>query len=177
MKQNSFLRRCLRMLMAVLVFSSLSPTSLRAAEDWSYKPVIGNPNASGSGNYNDPYRIETAQQLVNLAYEVTQEGMSYAGSYFRLMNDIVLNDDVIAGAIKEADGSIRYDKNKAHFDKMKAWQPISLFPILRPRLVLETWDVWLDMPNQERLPTVMSKTASSAVILMFMVMVGMLVDL
>lgn len=128
MKQNSFWRRSLRLLMAVLVFVSLSPTSLRAAEDWSYdKCDVNKPFGGGSGYYNDPYRIETAQQLVNLAYKVTQDGMSYAGSYFRLMNDIVLNDDVIAGAIKEADGSIRYDKNKAHFDKMKAWQPIGMY--------------------------------------------------
>lgn len=91
MKQNSFWRRSLRLLMAVLVFVSLSPTALRAAEDWNYDQCdVKNPFGGGKGTLDDPYLIRTAQHLSNLSYMVTHEGKTYASDYFRLCNDIVL---------------------------------------------------------------------------------------
>ncbi len=47
--------------------------------------------ASGTGTENDPYIIETTDQLAYFANSVNG-GTSYAGNYIRLANDIQLND-------------------------------------------------------------------------------------
>lgn len=131
MKQNSFWRRSLRLLMAVLVFVSLSPTALRAAEDWNYDQCdVKNPFGGGKGTLDDPYLIRTAQHLSNLSYMVTHEGKTYASDYFRLCNDIVLNDNLIEGADKEGDGSVHYAKNVSYFANKKSWQPIGAYGTL-----------------------------------------------
>lgn len=80
----------------VLLFVAGGQSVCLAAESWSYptsKPKT--PFGGGDGSWYDPYRIETAQHLANLAYMVTDENTEYKGKYFVLTNDITLNDDVI----------------------------------------------------------------------------------
>lgn len=86
---------------------------IQAADAWNYpdsKP--SSPYAGGSGSKSDPYRISTAQQLANFAYMIHDNGKDYAGNYFILTNDIVLNE----GVIKE-DGTF----NEAAASSFKQW--------------------------------------------------------
>lgn len=126
---KTFLRHCIRLLVAVLVFMVMAPSAVIAAEDWSYpskKP--SNPFGGGNGKKDNPYLISTAQHLANLAYMVTNDGQTYKGKYFLMTRDIVLNDNVIDGVPnKESNGSIRYNKNADYFDKLKRWQPIGMY--------------------------------------------------
>lgn len=81
----------------VLLFVAGGQSVCLAADTWSYpttKPET--PFGGGDGSSYDPYRIETAQHLANLAYMVTDANTYYKGQYFVLTNDITLNDDVIA---------------------------------------------------------------------------------
>ena len=50
-----------------------------------------NPYASGSGTSGDPYLVRTAEQLAQLAYKVNS-GTAYTGLYFKLMDDIDLDN-------------------------------------------------------------------------------------
>ncbi|MBE6565432.1 MAG: hypothetical protein E7655_09205 [Ruminococcaceae bacterium] len=52
--------------------------------------------AGGSGTKPDPYRIETAEQLALLSYNV-KNGELYADTYFKLCRDISFNDTKISG--------------------------------------------------------------------------------
>ena len=81
----------------VLLFVAGGQSVCLAADTWSYpttKPET--PFGGGDGSSYDPYRIETAQHLANLAYMVTDANTYYKDKYFVLTNDITLNDDVIA---------------------------------------------------------------------------------
>ena len=117
-------------LLAVLMLILSAPSALMAADSWIYptsEPKT--PFGGGNGMKDTPYLISTAQHLANLAYMVTTKRNSYSGKYFMLLNDIVLNDGVIAsGEVKkESNGSVLYSTNKAHFDKLKEWQPIGQY--------------------------------------------------
>lgn len=64
-------------------------------KNWSYpteKPA--NPFDGGDGTESNPYRIRTAQQLMNFAWMVN-DGEEYEGKYFLMTDDIVLNEGVI----------------------------------------------------------------------------------
>ncbi|MCI5757841.1 MAG: hypothetical protein MR037_06400, partial [Bacteroidales bacterium] len=64
-------------------------------KNWSYptaKPA--NPFDGGDGTESNPYRIRTAQQLMNFAWMVN-DGEEYEGKYFLMTDDIVLNENVI----------------------------------------------------------------------------------
>lgn len=83
-----------------------------AAESWNYPASTpASPFGGGTGTSSDPYLINNAQQLANLAYMVNN-GNTYTGKYFKLTQDIVLNDDVL-----DADGNL----NSGSF---KHWTPI-----------------------------------------------------
>ena len=63
--------------------------------NWSYpteKPA--KPFDGGDGTESNPYRIRTAQQLMNFAWMVN-DGEEYEGKYFLMTDDIVLNEGVI----------------------------------------------------------------------------------
>ena len=78
-----------------LLFMAGGQSVCLAADSWYYptsKP--SNPFGGGSGGYYDPYLINSAQELANLAYMVNH-GTKYEGKYFRLTTDIVLNDLII----------------------------------------------------------------------------------
>ena len=93
----------------------------QAADSWSYptsKP--SNPFGGGDGSSYDPYRIETAQHLANLAYMVTDDNTEYKGKYFVLTNDITLNDDVI----NDAGTGLKYAESSYNL-----WTPIGEYGI------------------------------------------------
>ena len=80
----------------VLLFVAGGQRVCLAADSWSYptsKPKT--PFGGGDGSQGNPYRIETAQHLANLAYMVTDKNTTYKNKYFILTNDITLNDDVL----------------------------------------------------------------------------------
>lgn len=129
MQTNNYLRRMSRLLQLALVIVMLLPSMTMVAEDWSYPTKEpSNPFGGGNGKKDNPYLISTAQHLANLAYMVTSKEKSYSGKYFKLTNDIVLNDNVITSSLKREDNnSILYKTNKSHFDGLKAWQPIGRY--------------------------------------------------
>ena len=89
---------CLALICAVLSMSTITATAqTQTAKDinWSYptaKPA--NPFDGGDGTESNPYRIRTAQQLMNFAWMVN-DGEEYEGKYFLMTDDIVLNEGVI----------------------------------------------------------------------------------
>lgn len=103
----------------VLLFVAGGQSVCLAADTWSYpttKPET--PFGGGDGSWYDPFRIETAQHLANLAYIVTDDNTEYKGKYFVLTNDITLNDDVIADDGKSL---------KKPLSEYKLWTPIGEF--------------------------------------------------
>ena len=100
----------------VLLFVAGGQSVCLAAESWSYpttKPET--PFGGGDGSKWNPYRIESAQHLANLAYMVTDNNTEYKNKYFILTNDITLNDDVI-----NADGTGLKNSESSY----KLWTPI-----------------------------------------------------
>ena len=89
---------------------------IQAADSWEYptsKPET--PFGGGDGSQSNPYRIDNAQHLANLAYMVTDNNTEYSGKYFVLTNDITLNDNVI----NEAGTGLK--KNQSSYE---LWTPI-----------------------------------------------------
>ena len=70
----------------VLSCGQIPVFSASAAWDGS----VANSFEGGTGTQNDPYIIKTAAQLAYLAQNVN-EGESYEGEYFKLVEDITLN--------------------------------------------------------------------------------------
>ena len=88
---------------------------IHAADSWSYP--TSKPDGKfggGSGSSYDPYLINNAQQLADLAYLVN-DGEEFEDKYFKLTNDITFNDDVIADDGKTLKNSL---------DTYKHWIPI-----------------------------------------------------
>ena len=97
----------------VLLFMAGGQSVCLAADTWSYpttKPET--PFGGGDGSWADPYRIETAQHLANLAYMVNETGSTYKGKYFVMTNDITLTDDGL---------------NAMNTDRGKLWRPIGTY--------------------------------------------------
>lgn len=72
--------------------------------------------ADGAGTVDDPYKISNGAELAYLAQKVNG-GESYSGEYFKLTNDIQLNELDENGMPKAADGQ----------DKAFPWTPIGKF--------------------------------------------------
>ena len=98
-------------ILCLLLFLAGGGSVIHAADKWNYptsKPET--PFGGGDGSQWNPYRIETAQHLANLAYMVTDDNTEYSGKYFVLTNDITLNDDVIndeGTGLKKAESSYK----------------------------------------------------------------------
>ncbi|WP_206458274.1 S-layer homology domain-containing protein [Anaerovorax sp. IOR16] len=102
MKVKMRIHRRLAILMALCMVISLMPAMPVMAETvldtsvWSGSPA--DSFESGNGETKEsPYIIKTAEQLAYLAAQVNS-GTDYAGKYFELQNDIVLNGNVLDGA-------------------------------------------------------------------------------
>ena len=89
-----------------------APRRKASSATWSYPSYA--PSVlfgGGSGTSSNPYIISTAQHLANLAYMVNN-GSSYSGCYFKMTEDIILNDNVL-----NSDGSL----NSGSYN---SWKPI-----------------------------------------------------
>ena len=83
-----------------------------ASATWNYPTSTpSTPFGGGTGTSANPYIISTAQHLANLAYMVNN-GNSFSGYYFKMINDIILNENVLT-----EEGSL----NSVNF---KNWIPI-----------------------------------------------------
>lgn len=68
------------------------------ASSWSYpSSTPSTPFGGGTGTIDNPYIISTPQHLANLAYNVNN-GTTYQGCYFKLLNDITLNEGVLTSS-------------------------------------------------------------------------------
>ena len=94
---KAILKRALSFLLIIIMCTCLLPGIVIAdsvsldlhTSVWDGK--VAKTFAGGRGTASDPYLIETAQQLAYLAKSVNA-GTSYSDRYFKLANDIVLND-------------------------------------------------------------------------------------
>ena len=89
---------------------SLSGTDLVIAEDSSVWDGTASAFTVGDGSEGDPYQIATAEQLAYLAKQLNDGVEKYMGTYFKLTDDIVLNDesfsfDSESGIVTVTDGT------------------------------------------------------------------------
>ena len=82
------------------------PVAAQEADVWDGSIASG--FAGGDGTADDPYLIETAEQLALLAQNVNR-GKTYQGDYFKLTRDLLLNDEIFSfdpdtGLVKLTDG-------------------------------------------------------------------------
>lgn len=64
----------------------------QAADIWGGSSDIADGFAGGTGDEDNPYEISTGAQLAFLAKQVNDTKVDYSGKYFKLTNDIDLND-------------------------------------------------------------------------------------
>ena len=94
LKTHRFFIQCLSMLVAALIVCSVFPvqnmnTTAETIEFWSGQAASS--FAGGTGSAQDPFLIETADQLYRVVQEFSTKTASY-GKYFRLEKDIYIND-------------------------------------------------------------------------------------
>ena len=86
----------LQLIILCLLLSFVGGSSvIHAADSWKYptdKP--DGKFGGGTGDFYNPYLINNAQQLADLAYMVN-DGEYYKNKYFKLTTDITLNDNVL----------------------------------------------------------------------------------
>lgn len=82
----------LMMTVLAVIVCSFCALPTYGADQWEYKNVSGGKFSGGDGSYNRPYLICTAQDLADLAYLVRNDGKSFKGQCFRLIDNIALND-------------------------------------------------------------------------------------
>ena len=92
-------KRMLSMFLTLAMLVTLLPAmTATAADDWSYPTATPTLTWGGSGTEADPYTIDTAQELADLAYMVNEEEMYYGGVWFKLTANIDLNPGFTATA-------------------------------------------------------------------------------
>ncbi len=102
------------MALSLIFLGTLPSVADSKAEQWSYPS--SNPELSsfdGSGTASSPYLIQSAQDLANLAYIVTDDNDDVTGIYFKMTRDIYLNDFTV-----DAKGNITAN------GELKSWTPI-----------------------------------------------------
>lgn len=105
---------CLALMCAVLFVGTAAAQT--QTNNWSYPTSKPSVPFNGEGTEEKPYLIGTAQELMNFAYMVNN-GEKYKGKYFRMTDDIVLNEGVInadgtfnsAGSFKDCVGIGHYN--------------------------------------------------------------------
>ncbi len=100
--------------LSIVLVGTLPVLADSKAESWNYpssNPGFG--SFSGSGTASSPYLIQSAQDLANLAYIVTDANKDVAGKYFKMTRDIYLNDFTV-----DAEGKITANGD------LKDWTPI-----------------------------------------------------
>ncbi len=90
------------------------------AESWSYPSSDpGLSSFEGKGKASSPYLIQSAQDLANLAYIVTDANNDVSGKYFKMTRDIYLNDFTV-----DAEGNITANGD------LKEWTPIGEYKFI-----------------------------------------------
>lgn len=96
----------LQILLSMLL--SVLPAAAQGEGAWAYSTAEPTEFCSaGTGTADDPYQVTAAQQLANIAYLVNETEETFAGKYFILKNDIVLNSGVLTAVAGGTDGSLR----------------------------------------------------------------------
>ena len=118
-------KRLLSILTALTLCLTLLPTAALAATGiWDGQI---NQNIGGTGTAEDPFRVETPQQLAGLAQATNDKGYINGGRlpttcYVKLMNDIILNDCTFDASGNLPDATIYYwmpingEERAIHFD-------------------------------------------------------------
>lgn len=97
----------LQILLSMLL-SALPAAAQGEGTAWTYPTAEPTEICSaGTGAADDPYQVTAAQQLANIAYLVNETEETFAGKYFILKNDIVLNSGVLTAVAGGTDGSLR----------------------------------------------------------------------
>ena len=95
----------LQILLSMLL--SVLPAAAQGEGAWAYSTTEPTEFCSaGTGTADDPYQVTAAQQLANIAYLVNETEETFAGKYFILKNDIVLNSGVLTAVAGGTDGSL-----------------------------------------------------------------------
>ncbi len=116
-KKNQKMKRLqtyLLLALSLIILGALPVVADSKAESWNYPS--SNPGLSkfqGSGTSSSPYLIQSAQDLANLAYIVTDANNDVTGKYFKMTRDIYLNDFTV-----DAKGKITANGD------LKKWTPI-----------------------------------------------------
>ena len=116
-------------ILCLLLFFTWEGSVSHAADSWSYP--TSKPDGrfgGGSGSYYDPYLINNAQQLADLAYMVNH-GEYFKGKYFKLTTDITLNDNVL-----NDDGTPNTSRT------CQNWTPIGKFGVFSDDDFMGTFD-------------------------------------
>lgn len=96
----------LQILLSMLL--SVLPAAAQGEGAWAYSTAEPTEFCSaGTGTADDPYQVTAAQQLANIAYLVNETEETFAGKYFILKNDIVLNSGVLTAVAGGTDGSLQ----------------------------------------------------------------------
>lgn len=115
--------KALCVLFILLLFA---PVAASAADAWEYNN--NTKFSGGSGTQNDPYIIETAQDLASLSYLTSYSltsSKTFDGIYFLQTADIVLNDDVVKSASVDAHGRATFSASA--LNNLKDWIPIGIY--------------------------------------------------
>lgn len=114
-------KRLLSIILAVfLIVAALPFTSVSAADD-VWDGSIADGIATGSGSQINPYLITSGAELAYLAKSVN-DGNYYVDSYFKLANDISLNDTT--NFLYDTTGKVLGIKNNV---KLNEWTPIGAY--------------------------------------------------
>ena len=107
--------------LSLIFVGTLPSVADSKAESWSYpssNPGFG--SFSGSGTASSPYLIQSAQDLANLAYIVTDDNDDVTGKYFKMTRDIYLNDFTV-----DAERTVTANGD------LKEWTPIGEYGFFR----------------------------------------------
>ena len=113
----------------VLMFMTGGRAECLAADSWEYPTLQPDGKfGGGAGSQSDPYLINNAQHLADLAYMVNERNY-YKDQYFRLTTDITLNDNVL-----KADGTPNTSGT------FKSWRPIGMYGVFSDYDFMGTFD-------------------------------------
>ena len=77
-----------------LLIAMLLPLSTINAQD-VWNGTVADSFAGGTGTQDDPYIIDDGSQLAYMGQLMRENGASYANTYFKLVSNIILNEDVL----------------------------------------------------------------------------------
>ncbi|MGM9703636.1 MAG: hypothetical protein ACI3YZ_08850, partial [Prevotella sp.] len=116
-------------ILCLLLFLAGGSSVIHAADPWKYPTTKPDGKfGGGTGDLYNPYLINNAQQLADLAYMVNH-GEYFKGKYFKLTTDITLNDNVL-----KADGT---PNTSGTFQN---WTPIGKFGVFSDDDFMGTFD-------------------------------------